>query len=178
MRIKLPATALILASTLCPPVYADDALHEVRIGVLQHDTDGMWSGFRRESGFDVNLEAVFSPSLQFMDGSVRPAVGISVNSNGDTNKLYVDARWEYDTHSKLRPSFGLGVVIHDGNTDLTRNDRKALGSEVLFHIPIEFIYRLDTHNALSLYFDHMSNASLASPNEGMDSLGLRYGYRF
>jgi hypothetical protein len=27
-------------------------------------------------------------------------------------------------------------------------------------------------------FDHISNAYLASPNEGMDTLGVRYGYQF
>jgi hypothetical protein len=27
-------------------------------------------------------------------------------------------------------------------------------------------------------FDHISNAELASPNEGLDTLGVRYGYRF
>lgn len=157
---------------------ADDLIHEMRVGLLQHDMDGMWSGFRRESGVDINLEAVFTPSASFMDGTVRPAIGMSVNSGGDTSKIYFDARWEYDTRSKLRPSFGLGLAIHDGETSLTRNDRKALGSSVLFHIPIEFIYRMDEHNAVSLFFDHMSNASLASSNEGMDTLGLRYGYRF
>lgn len=36
-------------------------LHEVKLGVLHHDTGGLWSGFRRESGADFNLEAIFSP---------------------------------------------------------------------------------------------------------------------
>ncbi len=30
----------------------------------------------------------------------------------------------------------------------------------------------------AVLFDHISNANLAVPNEGMDSLGIRYGYRF
>jgi hypothetical protein len=57
-------------------------------------------------------------------------------------------------------------------------DRKALGSRVLFHIPVEIGYRLDEHNSLSAYFEHMSNAYTVDPNEGMDRLGVRYGYRF
>jgi hypothetical protein len=27
-------------------------------------------------------------------------------------------------------------------------------------------------------FDHVSNAYLASPNEGMDTVGVRYGFQF
>ena len=57
-------------------------------------------------------------------------------------------------------------------------DRKAFGSRVLFHIPVELGYRFDQHNSLSVYFEHMSNAGLASSNEGMDFLGMRYGYKF
>ncbi|MCO6428593.1 acyloxyacyl hydrolase [Nitrosomonas communis] len=65
--------------------------------------------------------------------------------------------------------------------NLEHNDRKTLGSQVLFRIPIEIGYRLGTRSALSVYFDHVSNASLADNNEGMDTfLGLdgRFGYRF
>jgi hypothetical protein len=50
---------------------------------------------------------------------------------------------------------------------------------VLFHIPAEVGYRFDDHTSLSAYFfEHMSNAYTVSPNEGMDRLGIRYGYRF
>jgi lipid A 3-O-deacylase len=55
---------------------------------------------------------------------------------------------------------------------------QALGSRVLFHIPAEVGYRFDDHNSLSAYFEYMSNAYTVSPNEGMDRLGIRYGYRF
>jgi hypothetical protein len=29
-----------------------------------------------------------------------------------------------------------------------------------------------------ILFDHVSNAYLESPNDGMDTLGIVYGYRF
>ena len=63
-------------------------LHEVKIGVLHHDTPDLWSGFRRESGVDVNLEAIFSPQVGVLGGVIRPAFGGSVNTAGDTSKLY------------------------------------------------------------------------------------------
>ena len=59
----------------------------VKIGVLHHDTP-MWSGFQRESGIDVNLEAIFSPQIGVLGGVIRPAFGGSVNTAGDTSKLY------------------------------------------------------------------------------------------
>ena len=68
--------------------------------------------------------------------------------------------------------------MHDGQLQLEDWDRKALGSRVLFHIPAEVGYRFDDHHNLSAYFEHMSNAYTVSPNEGMDRLGIRYGYRF
>jgi hypothetical protein len=152
-------------------------LHEVKIGVLHHDTP-MWSGFKRESGIDVNLEAIFSPQIGVLGGVIRPAFGGSVNTAGDTSKLYTGLRWQYEHVNGLFFGVGLGGAVHNGKLHLQHNDRKALGSRVLFHIPIEAGYRFDGKSALSIYFDHVSNAYLADENEGMDTLGMRYGYRF
>ena len=164
-------------------VYADERrvpawLHEVKFGVLHHDTGSLWSGFRRESGVDLNLEAIFSPHTQFFGGVIRPAFGGSVNTIGDTSKLYAGLRWQYEHASGVFFGIGLGGAIHDGKLHLHHNDRKALGSRVLFHIPIEIGYRLSAKSSLSAYFDHVSNAYLADANEGMDTLGGRFGYRF
>ena len=75
---------------------------------------------------------------------------------------------------------GLGVAVHNGSDEsLTiEPDRKLLGRRVLFHDVIEIGYRFDQHNSLSLFFEHISNASTAHKNQGLDTLGLRYGFRF
>lgn len=164
-------------------VYADEWkasawLHEVKFGVLHHDTSDLWSGFRRENGVDFNLEAIFSPHRRFLGGVIRPALGGSVNTVGDTSKLYTGLRWQYEHTSGMFFGIGLGGAIHDGKLHLRDNDRKALGSRVLFHIPIEIGYRLSAKSSVSVYFDHVSNAYLAHANEGMDTLGGRLGYRF
>ena len=69
--------------------------------------------------------------------------------------------------------------MHDGaiGPEVGR-DKKWLGSSLLFHIPAEIGYRFDSHNSLSVYFEHTSNAYTQDYNEGMDRLGVRYGYRF
>lgn len=133
-------------SVISPVADADERiippwLHEVKIGVLHHDTGGLWSGFRRESGVDVNLEAIFSPHVQVLGGFIRPAFGGSVNTAGDTSKLYSGIRWQYDHASGIFAGVGVGGAIHNGKLHLQENDRKALGSRILFHIPIEIGYR-------------------------------------
>lgn len=153
-------------------------LHEIKFGVLHHDTGGLWSNFRRESGIDLNMEAIFSPQVQFLGGTIRPVIGGSVNTTGDTSKAYTGLRWQYDHSSGFFGGIGLGGAIHDGKLHLHDSDRKALGSRVLFHIPIELGYRITPHSSLSVFFDHVSNAFLADHNEGMDTLGGRVGYRF
>ncbi|MCB1736119.1 MAG: acyloxyacyl hydrolase [Gammaproteobacteria bacterium] len=177
-----PIVALISVLAVLAPIKgslaANGLLQEVKLGVLQHDVDGMWSGFRRESGYDFNVEVVLQPSVSFGPGTVRPAIGLSMNDSSGTNRFYVDARWELETTSKFRPSIGLGVAAHDGEIRSPDRQHKSLGADLLFHIPVEFIYRVDTHHAVSVYFDHVSNGSLGDPNEGLDSLGLRYGYRY
>ncbi len=153
-------------------------LHELKLGVLHHDTDNLWSGFRRESGVDINIEAIFAPSTEILSGTVRPAIGASINSVGDTSKIYGGLRWQYETAENLFFGIGLGAALHNGNTDLRSNDMKALGSKLLFHIPLEAGYRFGGKHAMSIYFDHISNAYTQDANEGLDTLGLRYGYRF
>ena len=49
---------------------------------------------------------------------------------------------------------------------------------ILFRIPIEMGLLFTRHQGVSIRFDHVSNAYLADPNEGLDTIGLRYTYRF
>ncbi len=68
--------------------------------------------------------------------------------------------------------------MHDGNLLPTEVDRKALGSRVLFHIPFEIGLRFNERHSISIYFEHTSNANTRANNEGLDDIGIRYGYRF
>jgi len=153
-------------------------IHELKAGILAHDIDGLWSGHRFEEGLDINLEVTFTPDANILGGTLRPGFGTTINTVGDTSKLYLYARWEYEFRTGIYVALGLGAAVHDGELHVVSDDRKALGSRVLFHIPFEIGFRPDGHNGFSIYFDHMSNAYLAHENEGMDTIGARYGYRF
>jgi lipid A 3-O-deacylase len=179
-RTLVRLIALVLASFGdVAPALADGLVQELKLGVLDHDVPGLWSGFRAESSsVDINVEALLSPSVPFLGGTVRPAIGGTINTVGATSHAYVDARWQYEMPSGIFFGLGIGGAIHDGQLKFEDWDRKALGSRVLFHIPLEIGYRFDAHNSLSAYFEHTSNAYIVSPNEGLDRLGVRYGYRF
>jgi len=173
--------ALMLFATLA---YGDEYprkngyIYELKFGVLNHDVDGLWSGLSSENGIDFNLEAILEPSLTFFGGALRPALGISLNDSGNTSKIYCDARWQYDFKIRLFMTLGVGATLQNGATDTNATNMKALGSPLLFHIPLEFGYYFIQHYSISVYFDHISNAYLNDHNEGLDTLGLRLGYRF
>jgi len=103
---------------------------------------------------------------------------LSVNSRGDTSKFYGGIIWELNFPNGFFLAAGLGAAVHNGELDTDDKDEKSLGSRVLFRIPIEFGYQVTARHSLSILFDHVSNAGLASPNEGLDTIGIRYGYTF
>jgi hypothetical protein len=173
------AMTIVLNASLAAAQGTDTpARMELRLGVLAHDVPDLWSGFRLESGVDINGEILIGPGLAFLGGTLRPAIGGSVNTSGGTSKAYLDARWEIEGPAGLFFGTGLGVAVHNGNLGPTDPDRKALGSRALFHVPVEIGLRFDRGRSISVYFEHTSNANLARHNEGLDSIGVRYGIRF
>jgi lipid A 3-O-deacylase len=178
----LCAALLAVSAALSGPAGAQQPrplIDEVRIGALMHDVPRLWSGWTIETRKpDINGEVIFSPALAFLGGRIRPAVGGSWNTGNGTSKAYADARWEYQTGLGVFFGLGLGAAIHNGSRDPISLDHKALGSRVLFHVPIELGYRLQNGQTLSVYFEHISNGYTQRSNEGLDSLGVRYGFRF
>ncbi|WP_319407019.1 acyloxyacyl hydrolase [uncultured Desulfosarcina sp.] len=176
---------LALVLTMAHAGYAVDPsspagpVRAFRVGLAAHDVDGLWSGESREKGPDLCAEVIFSrPLFHLLSAAAYPNVGASLNTRNDTSKVYGGFLLQWEPASAFFFSTGLGLALHDGRLDTDSADRKSLGSRVLFRIPIEIGYALNRRHRIILVFDHMSNAYLASPNEGMDTLGLVYGYRF
>ena len=157
-------------------------VREVKLGVVAHDVPGLWSGFRLEQGIGVNGEVILSPEVAFLGGHLRPALGgtytIPTRDRGVTSKAYADVRWMFEAQNGLFLSLGIGAAIHDGLLDSGDVNRKWLGRRALFHFPLELGWRFDARQSISIYFDHISNGYTTKFNEGLDTLGLRYGYRF
>ena len=178
---QLLAMLMVFALSLgTQPAAAQDVIRELKGGVLWHDVPNLWSGFSLEtdSPIDLNAEVIFSPVIPFFYGGIRPAVGATFNTGHGTSHAYLDARWEYEASTGLYLATGVGAAIHNGDISPDHIDKKALGSRVLFHFPLELGWRWDGHNSVSAYFEHTSDGNLVRYNEGMDRLGIRYGYRF
>jgi opacity protein-like surface antigen len=153
-------------------------ISELKVGALDHDTPGLWSGFGVErQSVDANLEVLFLPWAYTFGGYLRPALGATINFHGETSKAYADLRWERESPSGVFFALGMGAAVHNGDINLTDPARKALGSPVLFHPSAELGYRWDGVNSLSIFADHMSNGFTQRYNDGMDTVGIRYGRR-
>ena len=158
---------------------SDSIFYGLRLGLLAHDVGGLWSHSRAEGGVDINAEFVFKrPSLKLLAGSVYPNIGVSINNQGGTSKFYGGLLWEFLFENGLFANTGVGLAIHNGQLESDDANNKQLGSRILFRIPIEFGFTIYERHRLSIMFDHISNAYLASPNEGLDTLGVRYGFQF
>jgi len=152
--------------------------HQVKFGVLAHDVGDLWSGFNREDGIDLNIEATLRLSYTVLGGTLRPAIGGSINTAGNTSIGYIDALWQYDFNTKIFFVIGIGAAVHNGKKKFTTSEQKALGSRVLFHVPLELGYYVTPQTTVSAYFSHISNANAAKENEGLDTIGVRFGYIF
>ena len=154
-------------------------IREIRCGVAAHDVDGLWSGESYEEGPDILAEIVFNrPLFQLFSGTAYPDMGVSINTRGHTSKIFGGLLLQWEPAIPFFFSTGIGLAWHDGERDTTQMDRKSLGSQVLFRVPIEVGFAIEGHHRIMIVFDHVSNAGLAEPNEGMDTLGVMYGYRF
>jgi len=180
--------AIFFCGMANPSVQAQDAsekacasgiLYGLRIGLLAHDVGGLWSHSRAEAGVDVNAEIVFSkPSLKLWHGLILTNIGVSINSRHDTSKVYGGLLWEFVFDNGFFINSGGGLAVHNGQLESDDSNKKQLGSRVLFRVPVEFGFTIQERHRISILFDHMSNAYLASPNEGMDTIGVRYGFQF
>lgn len=186
MRIPIRVIAsilmgLVLLSTQSAAAQqaSEKLLYGIRIGVLAHDVNHLWSGSRAEGGADINAEIVFNqPSFSILSGRLLPNIGLSINSHKDTSRIYAGCIWEFLIGSVFFANSGLGLAVHNGDLDSDDENNKQLGSRLLFRIPIEIGLSWREHHRFSLMFDHISNAYLASPNEGLDTIGVRYGFQF
>ncbi len=152
------------------------AISEFRGGILAHDRGPFNSN--EEDGLDINLEILFhSPGLLNSIGSPRPHLGLSINTNGDTDQFYAGLTWEWEFLRNMFAGFSFGGAIHDGETETSRTDMKELGCRLLFRGSLELGYRINQRHGISLFLDQITNANICDHDEGLATIGFRYGYR-
>jgi len=155
-------------------------ISEYRIGLLVHGVGPIDS--RKENGVDLNLEVLFN-SPQFLSNlaSPRPSIGTSINTRGYASFIHSGLIWDFDITGPFFTNIGLGLAIHNGNSGRTPDTkgRTTLGCWWLFHESLEFGFRIETHIAVSVFWEHFSHGDICSDrNSGMDNSGLRLHYKF
>ncbi len=158
---------------------SDAVFSELRLGILRHD-HGFYS-FRKESGTDVNIEALFrSPRWKPFEiiFSPRPHLGMSASVDRKTSQFYAGFTWEWRPAGAFFVDGSLGLALHDGFLRPAEPDRAALGLRLLFRESLEVGCRFGAHHGVSVFLDHISNAGLGRDNDGITNLGGRYSYRF
>jgi hypothetical protein len=195
----LPAGAMLMAvlTVVVSESYAmagDGWVDKVRLGILDHSA--AFLNDTVEHGVDINGEVLFHPIDWFTADSSsgwakvlltpRPTVGASINTSGGTSAEYLGLTWTvtyardlFTQDDTLFGDFGFGEAIQDGRVGAGGDpDQIEFGSRGLFHLSAEVGYRFDSHIGLSAYFEHYSNGGLASPNPGLNNIGMRLSYRF
>lgn len=174
MQDWIVAGALALAASLIGVSASTAGISEIRVGVLAHDPLN-----QKEEGIDLNAEVYFGDWLNSENGSwqLRPSIGVSVNTQGDTSQAYIDLNYGGPISDRWFLEFAAGVSVHNGETDTLDPDRLELGSRVLIHAAISLGVMLSETTSLSIYADHVSNAGIEERNEGLETAGLRLGFK-
>jgi len=160
-------------------------LSEVQGGLLAHSV-AISTDTPKEGGVDGNLEVLFvSPDFMDIVWSPRPHIGASFNaSSDDTDQVYTGLTWEWMPWGPLFIDFSLGFSVHNGRLhaepgDTDTDERREFGCRWLFRESIELGFVFQERHSLSGMWDHISHGGICDDeNEGMDNVGVRYGYRF
>jgi lipid A 3-O-deacylase len=169
------------------PAHADPGwLDEVKLGVLAHDIRVFGLGRSGETGADVTIEVLFpSPAFLRNLGAPRPHLGVSINTAGHTDYGYLGLTWSgrpwrplLALPEGLFAAGSLGGGVHDGHRNTAPPERKILGSRLLFRESVEAGYQLTRKVSFSVMLDHVSNAGLATHNQGLTNFGTRIGVTF
>lgn len=192
MNLKLLSATFLMAAALAPAAHAK--VEEMRIGAVGNirlDQGELTEG--KHEGANVELELVSSsPDFLNLIGSPRPYMLASINTDEDGvafGGLGLIWRWEFADGWAFEPGFG--YVVHDGELDnpfaplspesvAFEEDNQLLGSRDLFRTTFALEREFGPHNALQLYWQHMSHGQILDTgrNQGLDYVGVRYLYRF
>ena len=168
--------------------FSDGLLSEIRIGALKHAVS-LIGNKTKETGMDGNIELLFqTPAwLEFL-WSPRPMIGASANgSSTNTDIAYTGLTWEWNPWSDLILDFSFGFASHNGKlrydaTQVFPEDagrHREFGCRWLFRETLEAGWLFANQHAATLMWSHYSHGGLCDDkNEGLDNVGIRYGYRF
>jgi lipid A 3-O-deacylase len=174
---------------------ANAGVDEVHVGVMAHNICVVdCKNANKEDGPNVELQVSFdSPSFLRWAGSPQPYIMASFNTAGNTSFGGVGLEWRWDFAEGWALEPGVGYVIHDGATENPfpggspeaaefAENNVLLGSDDLFRTSIGLTRDFAGPWEAQLFFEHLSHGQIIGDsdghNQGIDQLGIRFGYQF
>lgn len=158
------------------------AVSEVRGGIFLHQFVGPKAADERSAS--LNAELLFNgpwgpPVSGFVNKLIRPRlmVGGTVNTAGYTSFAYGGLDWDFALSERWVLDLGLGVGVSNGKTEDVPG-RINVGCSAGVFGQLGLGYRLTERWSVMGTAQHISNGGLCEPNHGINTLGVRAGYRF
>ena len=149
---------------------------QLRAGYLTHGIASDESGTQ-----DLNAEWLL-PAFDFgqMGGfSLHPQVGGDFNLQGRTNAAYAGFAGIYQFSNGIFVEGDLGGSVNDGyKTAPANSGRSELGCNELFREAFVVGVPLTSRLSVMAVAEHMSNANLCQPNNGITNVGMKLGFSF
>lgn len=191
MRGSAAGVAAFGAALALAPA-AQAGVDELHVGVMAHNicvTD--CKNANKEDGPNVELQLSFdSPSFLRWAFSPQPYIMASINVAGETSFGGVGLEWRWDFAEGWALEPGVGYVVHDGETNnpypngspeaaAFADEHVLLGSEDLFRSSIGLTRDFAGPWEAQLFFEHLSHGQILGDgrNQGMDQIGVRFGYQ-
>ncbi|MBL8550365.1 MAG: acyloxyacyl hydrolase [Hyphomonadaceae bacterium] len=173
---------------------AEAGVAKVNFGALAHNIQVIDpKNAHKEKGPDVELQIDFdSPSfLPAWTGEPTPYVMASVNTRGRTSFAGFGLAWSFDLPGDWSFDPSVGYVVHSGDLenpyfagdpryDAYYEDHLLLGSRDLFRTTFGLTHHFNESWSTEFIYSHLSHGQIlgSGRNQGLDSLGMRVGYRF
>ncbi|WP_143145781.1 acyloxyacyl hydrolase [Devosia enhydra] len=187
------SAALVGALMVCAtPALAQDfgqdfGLSEIRVGPMFHGleatSESLLNPFETGQLEDVSFEILWrTPDIDalYWLGSPRPAVGGTLNLKGREQMVHAGLNWHlpiFDTPFWVEG--GLGLAAISGYTHDAPPGYRNLGCHVTGYFQGSIGADIGDDWTAMLTVEHSSHAWLCNPeNSGLNSLGVRIGYKF
>ena len=152
-----------------------DGKYELGLGLAAHNKGPLAS--ETEDGPDINL-SLRRQIRAFGSWCALAHGGLMINLADGTSYGYAGADFEYSFGRAWRLGLGGGLAVHDGPLTSSSDSQRAYGSRLLLRSEMRLGYQFTERTMLEFVFDHISNGGFKGDrNQGLDTLGLRLGYR-
>jgi lipid A 3-O-deacylase len=179
------------AMMLAPTARAD--IDEVHVGVMAHNICVTnCKNANKEDGPNVEVQVSFdSPGFLSWAFSPQPYVMAAINTAGNTSHAGIGLEWRWEFAEGWAVEPGIGYVVHNGENEnpfapgtpenaAFNEEHVLMGSDDLFRTSIALTRDFEGPWEGSLIFTHLSHGQILGNgrNQGLDSLGIRFGYQF